>query len=116
MSIKRINSVRVAPAIGPYSHASIVEKTIYLSGQLGLDNQGNLVSGGVEKELLQVFVNIQKILEDCQSSLDNVIKATIFLKEMKNFAKVNEIYILTLQNPDQQEAVSKSVVCLRMLK
>ena len=92
MSIKRINSARVAPAIGPYSHASIVEKTIYLSGQLGLNYDGSFVIGGIESETRQIFENIQKILEDCHSSLSNVIKVTIFLKNIDDFQTVNEIY------------------------
>ena len=92
MSIKRINSARVAPAIGPYSHASIVEKTIYLSGQLGLNYDGSFVIGGIESETRKIFENIQKILEDCHSSLSNVIKVTIFLKNIEDFQTVNKIY------------------------
>jgi 2-iminobutanoate/2-iminopropanoate deaminase len=92
MEIKRINSVRAASAIGPYCHASIVGGTIYLSGQLGLTRAGELVSGGVEAETRQAIDNIQKILEDCNSSLENVIKVTIFLNNMGDFQAVNKIY------------------------
>ena len=90
--IKRINSARVASAIGPYSHASIIGGTIYLSGQLGLIMQGELISDNVLEQTRQAIENIQKILEDCHSRLDNVIKVTVFLTDMTHFAEVNKIY------------------------
>ena len=62
MDIKRLNSLKIASAIGSYSHASVVGKTIYLSGQLGLDKEGNLVSGGIESETEKVLENIEVLL------------------------------------------------------
>ncbi len=92
MTIKRLNSLKVAAAIGPYSHASVVGETIYLSGQLGLDQEGNLVSGGIESETKKVLKNIKVLLDDFGSDLSAVIKTTIFLKNMEDYQKVNEIY------------------------
>ena len=94
MDIKRLNSLKVASAIGSYSHASIVGETIYLSGQLGLDQEGNLVSGGIESETEKVLENIEVLLDDFGSNLSSVIKTTIFLKNMEDYQKVNEIYNL----------------------
>ena len=71
MDIKRLNSLKVASAIGSYSHASIVGETIYLSGQLGLDQEGNLVSGGIESETEKVLENIEVLLDDFGSKLCN---------------------------------------------
>ena len=92
MTIKSLNSLKVASPVGPYSHASIVDGIIYLSGQLGLDQEGNLVSGGIESETQKVLENITALLDDFDSDLSNVIKTTIFLKNMKDYKKVNEIY------------------------
>ena len=91
MNLKKINSTRVAPAIGVYSHASILDKKIYLSGQLGLDNSGTLAQG-IENQTRQSLENIKKILEDCHSNLENVVKTTIFLQNMDDFTVVNQIY------------------------
>lgn len=92
MSIKRINSARTAAVIGPYCHASIIDKTIYLSGQLGLLKEGVLVSDDVLEQTTQALDNIQKILEDCHSNLENIIKVTVFLKDMADFQNVNQVY------------------------
>ena len=91
MDLKKINSTRVAPAIGVYSHASIVDKKIYLSGQLGLNIKGELVEG-IENQTRQSLENIKNVLEDCHSNLDNVIKTTIFLQNIDDFTVVNQIY------------------------
>ena len=111
MEIKRFNSVRVAPAIGPYSHASVVDNKIYLSGQIALELSGDLAKGGIEKETNQVLENIKQILEDLDSCLEKVIKTTIFLVDMKDFVKVNKIYTTYFA----QERPSRSCVAVAAL-
>jgi endoribonuclease L-PSP, putative len=80
-------------AIGPYSVGVIAGGLIFVSGQLGLNPVGGtLVPGGVEAETRQAFANLKAILESANSSLDAIVKTTVFLKDMGDFAKMNAIY------------------------
>lgn len=82
-----------APApIGPYSQAIGFENLIFTSGQIALDNQGNIVSTEIKEQTKKVMENLKSILEDNGSSLDHVIKATVYLKDMLDFNSMNEIY------------------------
>jgi 2-iminobutanoate/2-iminopropanoate deaminase len=85
---------RAAPkAIGPYEQAIKINGFIYTAGQIGLDPKtGNLVEGGIITETKQVLENLKAILEAAGSSLDQVIKATVFLRKMSDFAAMNEVY------------------------
>lgn len=78
-------------AIGPYSQAIVANGVIYTSGQIGLNPQGTLVSG-IEAQTRQVLNNLSEVLKVGGSSLKNVVKTTIFLSDMEDFALVNEIY------------------------
>ena len=80
-------------AIGPYSQAIRIDKLVFASGQAGLDPQtGELVGGGVEAETRQVLTNVKNVLEAADSSLDAVVKTTVFLIDMTDFPKMNAIY------------------------
>jgi 2-iminobutanoate/2-iminopropanoate deaminase len=79
-------------AIGPYSQGVIVNNIFYSSGQIPLTAEGELVAGGIEEQVHQVFSNIKAVLESANASLDTVIKTTVFIKDMNNFPKINEIY------------------------
>jgi 2-iminobutanoate/2-iminopropanoate deaminase len=90
---QQIVSTDEAPAaIGPYSQAVQAGGLIYTSGQIPLDLQGNVVQGGIEEQTKQVFSNLQAVLKAGGSSLNDVIKATVYIKDMNQFTKVNEIY------------------------
>jgi len=91
---KEIIEVENGPAaIGPYSLAVKVGNLLYTSGQLGLDAAtGALVPGGVEAETHQALKNLQAILEAANSSLEQVVKTTVFLKDMGDFARMNAVY------------------------
>ncbi len=95
--MKKIVTSKSAPAaIGPYSQAVLVEAgvgTVYFSGQIALDPAtGQLVTGGVEAETKQVMVNIEGLLKELGTTFDNVVKSTIFLKDIADFAVVNQVY------------------------
>ncbi len=83
-----------APAsIGPYSQAIIVNGMVYTAGQVGIDPvTGRLVEGGIEEETRRVLDNVKAVLEAAGSSLDKVVKTTVFLSYLGNFATVNGIY------------------------
>ncbi len=79
--------------IGPYSQAVKIGNLIFLSGQIGIDPQTNeLVKGGIEKETRQIFQNIINILKSQNVDLSNVLKINIYLKNLEDFKRVNEIY------------------------
>ncbi len=79
-------------AIGPYSQGVVVNNMFYSSGQIPLTAEGDLVQGGIEEQVHQVFSNIKAVLESANASLDTVIKTTVFIKDMNDFPRINEIY------------------------
>lgn len=91
---KQIISAEQAPkAIGPYSQAVKVGHFVYSSGQLGLDPvSGALVAGGVEAETRQALSNLKAVLEAGGSGLDQVVKTTVFLRDMNDFSRMNAVY------------------------
>lgn len=91
---KKIVSTEKAPkAIGPYSQAILAEDLVYTAGQVGLDPATmELVEGGIEAQTRQVLTNLKHVLESADSGLRFVIKTTVFLKDMGDFAKMNAIY------------------------
>ena len=94
-------STPAAPAaIGPYSQAIRTGNLLFLSGQIPLDPAtGNLVEGGVEAQTVQVFKNIDAILKAGGASFDSVVSATVYLADMNDFGKVNELYATYFSAP-----------------
>lgn len=92
--IRRIIKTPKAPTpVGSYNQAVIVDKTMYMSGQIGLDPAtGTLVQGGVAAETEQVMKNMQAVLEAAGIGFSNVVKTTILLSDINNFSTVNSIY------------------------
>lgn len=93
-SKKKVVETADAPkAIGAYSQAVIVNDFVFVSGQIGLNPQtGKLVEGNIEAETEQVMKNLEAVLKAAKTDFDGVVKATIFLTDINDFAKVNEIY------------------------
>lgn len=90
---KIIQSEKAPKAIGPYSIAVRRQRMVYTAGQLGLDPAtGNLVTGGIEAETRQALTNLQNILEAAGSCLDCVMKTTVFLRDIGEFAAMNAVY------------------------
>ena len=79
-------------AIGPYSQAVMVEGILYSSGQIALTPEGELIDGGVAEQTRQVLNNLSAVLEAAGGTLNDVVKTTIFLADMSDFAVVNEVY------------------------
>ncbi|XP_039767753.1 2-iminobutanoate/2-iminopropanoate deaminase isoform X3 [Ornithorhynchus anatinus] len=92
--IKKVISTAKAPgAIGPYSQAVLVDKTMYISGQIGMDPaNGQLVPGGVVEEAKQALSNMGEILKAADCDFSNVVKTTVLLADINDFNAVNEIY------------------------
>jgi 2-iminobutanoate/2-iminopropanoate deaminase len=81
------------PAIGPYSQAIVAGDLIFCSGQIPLDPAtGEIVEGGIEEQTHRVLKNLRAVLESAGSGLDHVLKTTVFLKRMDDFAAMNAVY------------------------
>jgi len=81
------------PAIGPYSQAIISGDLIFCSGQIPLDPAtGEIVAGGIEEQTHRVLKNLRAVLESAGSGLEHVLKTTVFLKRMDDFAAMNAVY------------------------
>lgn len=90
---KQINTNNAPKAIGPYSQAVSFGNLVFISGQIPADPEtGEIVSGGVGEEARQVMKNLKAILEEAGASFATAVKTSIFLKNMDDFAVVNEIY------------------------
>lgn len=112
MSKKVISTSKAPAAIGPYSQANFINGVLYISGQIPIDPEsGNLVDG-IEKETHQVMKNLKAILDEAGMSFSNVVKATIFLKSMDDFAAMNEIYASYLDANNYPARETVQVSCL----
>jgi len=110
--VKKVIKTDLAPAaLGPYSVAIQAGHFVYTSGQIGIDPKTNtLVEGGIEAEAHQVLTNLKHVLEAAGSSLQNVVKTTVFLRDMADFAKMNAVYAEFLgQDSPARSAVQASL-------
>ncbi|RAU84211.1 RidA family protein [Pontibacter arcticus] len=105
-----INSQNAPAPIGPYSQATMANGTLYVSGQIPLHPQtGELVSSSIEDETHQVMKNLEAILTEAGMDFSNVLKCSIFVKDMNNFGRINEIYgSYFTSNPPARETVEVS--------
>ena len=91
--MQKISTTKAPAAIGPYCQAMVVNGVLYTSGQIPLDpTSGAVVEGGIKEQTTQVMKNLQAVLEEANSSFENVFKTTCFLSDMANFAAFNEVY------------------------
>jgi len=92
--MKRIIQTRNAPApIGPYNQAIFAGNTLYISGQIALDPEtGELKTDDLEKETVQVLENLKAIIVEAGLRLEHIVKTSIFISDMNNFTKINEVY------------------------
>ncbi|MEC9195632.1 MAG: RidA family protein [Bacteroidota bacterium] len=112
--MKKIITTKNAPApIGPYNQAILVNDTLYLSGQIGLDPRlMKMVEGDIKKETKQVMENLKNVLEAAEMTFNHVIKSSIFLSDMEDFGEVNEVYGSYFLN---ETAPARETVAVRTL-
>jgi len=91
---------KAPPAIGPYSQAVRLGQWLFLSGQVGLDPAtGELVPGGVVPETARALENLRAVLEAAGGSLENVVRTTIYLTDLGDFSRLNEVYARCFRAP-----------------
>ena len=112
--MKKIVTTPNAPApIGPYNQAILSGNTLYISGQIPIDPKtGNLVEGDIQKEAKQSMENLKAILAEAGMTFDHVVKTTIFLSDMNDFAQVNTVYG---QYFDEATAPARETVAVKSL-
>lgn len=92
METKVVATTEAPQAIGPYSQAIVAGGMVFCSGQIPLTPTGEIVNGDVVAQTEQVLNNLKAVLEAAGSGLDMVVKTTVFLSDMNNFAAMNEVY------------------------
>ena len=91
--MKNVISTEKAPgAIGPYSQAVEIDNLVYTSGQLGIDPATGAFGEGVQGQTAQALENVKAILETRGLTMDDIVKTTVFIKDMNDFGKINEVY------------------------
>ncbi len=111
MRKKAILTKKAPLPIGPYNQAIQFDNLLFISGQIPLDPEnGKLISSGIKEETNKVMTNIQCILEEAKMNFNNVVKTTIFLKDMNDFIEVNTEYAKFFENyiPPARETVQVS--------
>ena len=90
---KAINTNKAPLPVGPYNQAVMVKNTLYISGQVALNPTNNeLIQGSIDEETHQIMKNIESILKEASLDFKNVVRSKIYLTDMNNFSKVNEVY------------------------
>lgn len=98
--MKAISTPKAPAAIGPYSQAIEANGMLFCSGQIPINPAtGALVEGGIEEQTRQVFLNITEVLAEAGTDLSHVVKTTVFLSDMANFAAMNEVYARFFAQP-----------------
>lgn len=87
-----VKTEQAPQAIGPYSQAIIVDKWLFSSGQIPLTPSGELVQGDIEAQTEQVFRNLKAVLSAAGASLADVVKTTVFVQDLNDFARLNAVY------------------------
>jgi len=111
--MKKVISTYKAPAaIGPYSQAILSGNTLYCSGQIAINPvTGNLVIENITEETNQVMQNILAVLNEAEMDFSHVVKCSIFMKDMNDYAAINAVYANSFsENPPAREAVQVSVL------
>lgn len=112
--IKAIKTSQAPMAIGPYSQGVAAGKLVFLSGQLAIDPEtGKMVQGNIEDRVHQIFKNIRALARAAGADLDRVVKTTVFLTDMNDFATVNKAYATYFENdPPARSAVQVAALPL----
>lgn len=112
MPKKTISTTLAPSAIGPYAQANLANGILYISGQIPVDSATGKLVEGIEKETHQVMKNLKAVLEAADMTFRNVVKATIYLKNMDDFAQMNEIYASYLDADSYPARETVQVSCL----
>ncbi|MCH5209354.1 MAG: RidA family protein [Oscillospiraceae bacterium] len=97
--MKETKTTKAPAAIGPYSQAITVGNLLFTSGQIPINPETGEIPAGVEAQTEQALTNVKNLIEAAGGKIDNVVKTTVFIKDMNDFAKINEIYAKYFTEP-----------------
>ena len=98
--MKKLHSDKAPKALGPYSQAIVAGGLVFASGQVPIDPAtGNFVEGGIKEQTKQSLTNVSNVLAEAGIDLSHVVKTTVFLSDMDNFAAMNEVYATFFSEP-----------------
>ncbi len=89
---QEVKTTDAPEALGPYSQAVVINDTVYVSGQIALNIETNVLEEGIENQTNQVFKNISAILDSVDLNLNNIVKTTVYLTDMNDFTAMNSVY------------------------
>jgi 2-iminobutanoate/2-iminopropanoate deaminase len=115
MEIRRIATERAPAALGPYSQAIVANGFVFCSGTVGIDPQTGMLREGVAEQTEQALLNLSAILEEAGSSLDRLVKTTIFYANVEDFATINEVYGRHMPDPPPARSAPANVALPRGL-
>lgn len=107
----KITTQLAPPVVGPYSQAIIADNLIFLSGQIHINSEGKLVEGTIEDKTHQVMKNLLQVLKATNADFTNVVKSTIYVTNMVDYGRVNEVYASYLTEPYP----ARETVCVKEL-
>ena len=96
---KEIKSQKAPKAVGPYSQAVTIGNLVFVSGQIGLDPEKNMLKEGLEDQTKQIFINIKEILKSGGLGINDLIKVNVYLKNISDFTAMNKIYETLFEKP-----------------
>ena len=111
--MKKVISTQKAPkAIGPYSQAILSGNTLYCSGQISINPEtGELILSSISEEAHQVMKNILEVLKAAEMDFSNVVKCSIFMKDMRQYSRINDVYAsYFLEKPPAREVIEVSML------
>lgn len=111
--MRKVITTKNAPAaIGPYSQAILNNNTLYCSGQIAINPQtGDLVIDNITNETMQVMRNISEVLKAADMDFSNVVKCSIFMKDMNDYSEINKVYCMYfIEEPPAREAIEVSAL------
>lgn len=102
---EKISTDQAPAAVGPYSQAIRAGNLVFCAGQVGIDPKtGELVEGGIEEQTSRVLANVKAVLQAVDLTLDDVVKTTVYLADIGDFAKMNEVYATFFGEPPPARA------------
>lgn len=107
----KLETTNAPKAIGPFSQGIIAGNMVFTAGQIHLDTNGKLVEGTIEEKTHQVMKNVQAILEAAGASFKDVVKVTIYMTDMTDYAKINEVYATYMSDPYP----AREAICIKAL-
>lgn len=108
---KKIETNLAPKAVGPYSQAIAVDNLVFTSGQIHLNSEGKLLEGTIEEKTHQVMKNLKAVLETAGVTFINVVKTTIYVTDMNDYGKINEVYSTYMTDPFP----ARETVCVNAL-